>query len=84
MTEYKNVGTPGHVDYVEKIRGRNVQIIIIDDAGIRHAEPSDLAAISPAVHEAFSSGLMPRRFPQLQNRETWRGKGKRRMPRGSQ
>lgn len=82
MSEYKNVGTPGHVDYVEAIRGRDGRIIIIDDAGIRHAEPSDLAAISPAVHEAFSSGLIPLRVPQLQNRETWRGKGKRRMPRG--
>ena len=82
MPEYKNVGTPGHVDYAEVIHERNGRVIIIDDDGMRYAEPSDLISICPAGHEAFFDDLKTPAVPRLQNRETWRGKGKRRMPKG--
>lgn len=82
MSEYKNVETPGHVDYVEAIRGRNGRVIIIDEAGMRHATTGDLKSICPTGHEVFFDDLKAPAVPRLQNRETWRGKGKRRMPKG--
>lgn len=82
MNEYENVGTPGHVDYAEAIRERNGRVIIIDEAGMRHADMSDLISICPTGHEAFFNNLKTPTAPRLQNRETWRGSGKRRMPRG--
>lgn len=83
MNEYKNVGTPGHVDYVEAVPGRNGRVIIIDESGMRYAaDKSDLISICPTGHEAFFDDFKTPASPRLQNRETWRGKGKRRMPRG--
>lgn len=81
MAEYQNVGTPGHVDYANAIPKEKGRVIIIDETGMRYAELSELVDVCPAAHKAFTDDLKAPAVPRLQNRETWRGKGKRRMPR---
>ncbi|PHS64378.1 MAG: hypothetical protein COB09_08365 [Thalassobium sp.] len=73
MNEHKTiqiVAAPGHEEYVKELMEKQLK-----KAGLT-------IAICPTGHEAFFEELKTPAVPQLQNRETWRGKGKRRMPRG--